>query len=261
MTLFLITSCASKKKYNSITSASYDGLRKESLSRYSNKRLSQKSDLLSLCHQKQFDKAEKIFVSQLEKRKKSFSYWKDIGTCYYLKNEAAKAKFYYQMALGLAKNKKDKSIIFNNLGLIFLNNKKFDEAKELFKQAQKLFPKAKTPLFNLGHIYINFGHYKNAEKILYTLYKENPKDVDFTYLLGHIYLMQKKYKKAILKFSRIPKEYRNRQDIANNHALAYIKMGRFNKAKDILSEGNKEGSLKVLTASSELFKFINRKTK
>jgi Flp pilus assembly protein TadD len=261
LTLVLLTSCASNKQRYVIKDQGLDGLRNESLHRYSKTRLLKygAKSALKMCHLEQFDQAQKQFIQQMDKRKKDPQYWSDMGTCYYLQQQYTKAKFYYQLALGLAKNSRQKSAIINNIGLIFLSNHKFDEARDHFQQASKHDSRALTPKYNLAHIYLYFGHYKNAEKILISLYNINRQDVDFIYLLGHTKLMQNKFKQAKYYFNQIPKEYSTRQDIANNIAMLYLKMGNIKKAKAVLANGDKVGSLQTLNAYVELEKAINQK--
>ena len=258
--LILVTSCASKHKNYKISNDKYDALRHESLYRYDANRLSKfaPDNSLALCHNGQFKKAEDLFVSELDIRKDEASYWMEVGTCYYLKGEYPKAKFYYQMALGLNPSKELQSAIINNLGLIYLRKLKYDEAKEHFQKASNLSPTALTPRYNLVQVFLYFGHYHNAEKNLTQLYRLNPNDVDFIYLLGHTKLMQNQYKKAELYFNAIPQEYLRRQDMANNLAMLYIKLSQFRKADKVLHAGDRTGSLKTLNAYVELEKVIAR---
>lgn len=256
--LALLTSCASHQKIFIIENEHFDALRHESLYRYDQKRLSRLSpdSALTLCHQNKFELAQKIAIQQLDQRKNDPIYWTELGTCYYLQKEEAKAKFYYQMALGLTTTKELKSSIINNLGLIYLRRAKYDEAKEHFQQASKLYPESLTPRYNLAQVYLYFGHYQNAEKHLMQLYRFNPKDIDLLYLLGHASLMKYQYQKAQSYFNKIPAEYLKRQDMANSIAMLYIKLGQYRKADVALHNGDRQGPLKTLNAYVELEKII-----
>jgi tetratricopeptide (TPR) repeat protein len=257
--LVILTSCASSQQIFKIENENLDALRHESLYRYDQKRLSKlaANNFLALCHQSNFLEAQKIAIKQLDQRKNEPVYWTELGTCYYLQKEDAKAKFYYQMALGLSKSKELRSSIINNIGLIYLRNSKYDEAKEHFKQASIIHPNSLTPHYNLAQVYLYFGHYKNAKKQLERLYHKNPKDIDFIYLLGHISLMKYQYKKAKSYFDQIPIQYLKRQDMANSIAMLYIKMGQFRKADIALHRGDRKGPLKTLNAYVELEKIIS----
>lgn len=259
--LFLLTSCASNKKHFTISEESLDSLRNESLYRHDEKRLSEKysASELIMCHQGKISEALEKFEKQLDSRSKDPLYWSHIGTCYYLKAEFPKAKFYYQLAMNYAKSKDIKASIFNNLGLIFLKYGKFHEATEHFQEAIKLNPEVLTPHFNITQIYIQHRHYSKAQEKLNLLLSKAPADVDFNYHQAHLYLMTGKYEKARSQFARIPKQYLKRQDIANNYSMLLYLMGDYKLSQEILSGGDKTGPLNVLNARVEIEKKLREK--
>ena len=259
--ILLITSCASNKKHYTIKESSFDSLRSESLYRYSEERLKQMpvTDELTMCHKGEIDKALEKFETQLDKRSKDPLYWSSIGTCYYLKEEFPKAKFYYQLSLGLTKKKEIQASIYNNMGLIFLKVKKYHEAQEHFIKALDLTPNSITPLFNMTQVYIGHRHYKKAQKNLTKLLKKAPNDIDFHYWQAHLYMMTGKYQKAKKEFAKIPVTYLQRQDIANNYAMLLYLMGDYKLSAQVLNNGDKTGPLNVLNARVEIEKKLRDK--
>lgn len=235
-------SCASHKNPRAISNDTMDGLKYESLSRYDLKRLQpalKKDNPLALCHNNDFDKAQKILKQKLDEKINDFNYWNKISTCYILEKEYSKARYFLDIALSRAKKNKDKSIILNNIGLVLLEQKHFEEAKDYFKKSIELSSKYLTPKFNLVQIYLKFGIYKKADKEINLLLNANNNDIDFLNAKAHTQLMLKEYKNALVYFNKIPKDYRKRDDIATNMAMTYYMLGLYNNAKEIITSAEK----------------------
>lgn len=259
--MLIFASCASNKKHFVIKESNYDSLRNESLYRHSPERLAQmpQESELTMCHKGKIEQALERFERQLDNRSKDPLYWSHIGTCYYLKGEFPKAKFYYQLALGLTKKKEVIASLYNNMGLIFLQVKKFQEAQEHFAKAMELTPQALTPIFNMTQVYIGHKHYTKAQKKLEILLTRAPDDVDFRYWQAHLYLMTGKYALAKKQFDQIPPQYLKRQDIANNYAMLLYLMGDYKKSQQVLDYGDRNGPLNVLNARVEIEKKLRDK--
>lgn len=243
--LIFITSCASFKNPREIKEAQYDGLKFESLKRYDALRLGgdkKKKSELALCHSGEYSDAIDNFKNKLDKNLKNYLYWNQISTCYILKKEYTKAKNFLDLAMAQAKTNKQKATIINNLGVVYLENKNFPEAKEAFKKAINLNKASLTPRYNLTQIYLRYGIYKNAKKELSYLLRQNGKDIDFLNSMAHLKLMQNDYKNALVYFNKIPAQYRTRDDVATNLAMTYYMLGLFDKAKTTLNNADKSNS-------------------
>jgi len=249
--------CAHQVKRGSIKESALDGLRFESLSRYNHKRLetikTNKSELAA-CHDGRYNEALNSFKSTLDKDKNNAKYWNTIATCYLLKRELPKAKFYYDLALKTSGSKRMKAVINNNLGLYF-NLRGLDSlAIHSFKESIKMNSELLTPKYNLGKLYLRFGLYKKAKTILTSLYKLAPKDIDFVASLGHLSLMTGNYKKAKWYYNQMPKEYLKRDSHATNYAMALFMTGDFKAAKSTISNADQNDSYYTLTQTKILKK-------
>lgn len=246
--LLFTVSCASYKNPRGIKEAKLDGLKYESLKRFDALRLDPNLKLkseLALCHNKNFDPAFDKFKEKLDKNLNNFVYWNQIGTCYILKKEYTKAKNFLDIAMANAKTKKQKSVVLNNLGVIYLEMENIPEAKTTFSEAVKLHSNWLTPRYNLTQIYLNYGIYKKAEEELEFLLKKNSQDVDFLNSMAHLKLMKKNYKSALVYFNKIPKQYRTRDDVATNLAMTYYMLGLYEDAKNTLNNADKKNSFYV----------------
>lgn len=253
----LFYSCAHTTKRNGIADQNLDGLRFESLNRYDIKRLQsvKSSKTVAFCHSGEFSKALNNFKKQLDKKKNDALYWNKIGTCYLLKNELPKAKFYFDLALRTAKKSKKKlAIIKNNLGLYFNLLNKDADAISSFEESVKANRNYLTPKYNLSQIYLRFGLYDKARNILNKLYKAAPKDIDFLASLGHLNLMTGKYKESVWYYSKIPATHIKKDNYATNYALALYLKGDLKSAQKIISEANQNDSYYTITQTNILKK-------
>src|SRR4051794_24439015 len=62
--------------------------------------------------------------------------------------------------------------------------RRFDEAEKLWKQALQISPKLFSAAFNLGYMYQSQHEYAKAEPYLKQAVEVNPKDFNSRYLLG-----------------------------------------------------------------------------
>ena len=123
---------------------------KESLSTLSDARLEEslsKSDDAVLkmnvrCLQGKFDEAFKIADVEYRKFKNNTSYWNQLGTCYYLKNDYAKAILFYNKSRDL-----DSKFVppVNNLGVVYQKQGKFQKALAAYKLAADMNAFTVTP--------------------------------------------------------------------------------------------------------------------
>ena len=257
---FILASCASYKNPRQIKEAHFDGLKYESLKRYDEVRLSKvrkKNDALSLCHRGEFDDAITIFKSSLDKNINHYRYWNEISTCYILQKKYTQAKTFLDLSLGRAKTNKQKSVILNNMGVIYLENNNFHEAKDYFKKSIELSKSYLTPRYNLSQIYLKFALYQNAKKEIDFLLKLSPADVDFLHSKAHLELMLQNHKEALVFFNKIPVQYRSRDDIATNMAMTYFMLGLYENAKAAIDGSDKKNSY-YLNSQMEIKKKLNK---
>lgn len=258
--LFFI-SCASYKNPRQIKEAQFDGLKFESLQRYDEVRLGQvrkPNDPLMMCHKGDFSEAHDLYKKQIDQKLNDYKYWNEISTCYILEKKYTQARNFLDLALSRAKSKHQKSIILNNIGVIYMENNNHHEAKEYFKKSIQLSGSHLTPKYNLTQIYLKFGLYKKASKNLDILLKSNPNDVDFLQSKAHLEMMVQNHKQALVFFNKIPSQYRSRDDIATNLAMTYFMLGLYENAEKAISNSDKKISYYV-DAQLEMKKKIKKK--
>lgn len=165
ITIFITVGCASKKSINYLSS-NVDSLSKESLARkkLSNEEKDFAKILLSKCYSDKAFDVKTFSRNKLDRFKNSFSYWSSIGSCYLHKGELQKGLFFYKLSFAKAKNKKQKAIYFNNLGVFYTKSNRVETAIEFFNKSIKENSSYKTPHMNLAMIYTQYKLYKNANK-------------------------------------------------------------------------------------------------
>lgn len=248
----ILTGCASQSFNNQIQKDQYDLLAEESFMRYNTNRLSAmenpNKDLLTqslvACHQKKFTKGMTMLEEKMQNNKTNPFYWNALGTCYSLSKETAKALFYYDLGLEATRaankdvSEKDRrlaeALISNNVGLIQLSFKRYNEAYDLFKKAADIVPNFFTPEFNIAQLYIEFNENDKALEILKKLETSNSEDIDLLYAMSLIYFRKNDLDKSYAYINRIQRDYLNRADIVGLYAFNLMKKNRLEEAKLIL---------------------------
>jgi tetratricopeptide (TPR) repeat protein len=223
-------------------------LKEESLMRYNTNRLESMdgtekdtiSKALLACHQKKFTKGMSMLEAEMHNNKTNAFYWNALGTCYSLNKEYPKALFYYDLGVEALPMIKDQSkslaeaTLANNIGLIHLNFKRYNEAYDSFKRANTLVPNFFTPQFNIAQLYIEFNENDKALEILKKLEQKNPDDIDLLYSLSLIYYRKGDLDKSYAAINRVKPDYLNRPDIVGLYAYNLMKKNRLEEAKQIV---------------------------
>jgi tetratricopeptide (TPR) repeat protein len=250
----MVASCAGPSFNNQIQKDQYDLLAEESFMRYNSNRLSAlespKRDFISLaliaCHQRKMVKGQGLLEEKMHQNKTNPFYWNALGTCYYLSKDYTKSIFYYQLGLEATRaSNKDYSdsqkklaeaVISNNLGLIHLTFKRYNEAYDAFKKANSIVPNYFTPDFNMAQLYIEFNQNDKALDILKKLEAKNHEDIDLLYSLSLVSFKQNDMDKSFQYVSRIQHDYLNRADIVGIYAYNLMRKNRLVEAKEILEK-------------------------
>ncbi len=250
----IAASCAGPSFNNQIQKDQYDLLAEESFMRYNTNRLqameSPKRDPISLalvaCHQDKIAKGQGILEEKMHQNKTNPFYWNALGTCYSLSKDYSKAIFYYELGMEAtrASNKDSnesskklaEAVISNNLGLIHLVFKRYNEAFDAFKRANTIVPGYFTPDFNTAQLYIEFNENAKALDILKKLEAKNNEDIDLLYSLALVYYRQNDMDKSFQYITKIQRDYLNRADIVGLYAYNLMKKNRLVEAKEILEK-------------------------
>ncbi|NOT78586.1 MAG: hypothetical protein HOP07_06235 [Bacteriovoracaceae bacterium] len=250
----LVTGCAGTSFTNQIQNDKYDLLAEESFMRYNTNRLagleSTNKNFISLaliaCHQDKISKGLSLLEASMHENKSNPFYWNAVGTCYTLSKDLTKGIFYYELGLEAAREsnkalsesnrKTAESVITNNLGLIHLKFKRFDDAFDSFKKSNLLTPNYFTPQFNTAQLFIEFNENNKALTILKNLETKNSADIDLLYSLALIYYRKNDYDTSFSYVSKIQADYLNRADIVGIYAFNLMKKNKLVEAKAILEK-------------------------
>ena len=203
------------------------------------------------CYQNKFDEAFKIADEMYATYKANTSYWNQIGTCYYLNGDYAKAILFYNKSRDL-----DKKFVppINNLGVVYQKQGKFQKALAAFKLASDTNKFAITPTYNLAQMYLKFGTVGKAYPIFAGLYKRSPKDMELAGALGTSLLIRGDYQEASDVFAKMSKDSLQSPEVGLNYALTLKFLNRQDEAKDVLSSlATPLGDLAVYAKKVESF--------
>jgi pentatricopeptide repeat protein len=169
-------------------------------------------------------------------------------------NKHEEALKYYQKILD--KNPK-KFLALVSKGNSLTGLKRYDEAKEIFQFANKIYPNNEYVKAELGLLYYYFGNYSEAEMYFKSSLQYNNRTYTCPYEgLGLVYYKQGKYNEAK---QNLQKSIDINPDIEYNkyNALAkiYIREGRVDEAKKLLNKSIKnypyDEEAKLLLATLE----------
>lgn len=250
----LLAGCAGPSFNNQIQKDQYDILAEESFMRYNSNRLSAmespKRDFISLalvsCHQGKMTKGLGLLEEKMQQNKANPFYWNALGTCYSLSKDYTKSIFYYELGMEATRagnkdfndnqKKLADAVISNNIGLIHLAFKRYNEAYDAFKKANTIVPSYFTPDFNMAQLYIEFNENSKALDLLKKLEAKNNEDIDLLYSLALIHFRMKDLDKSYQYVSRIHQDYLNRADIVGLYAYNLMRKNRLVEAKSILEK-------------------------
>lgn len=231
---------ADKDEFNvSSSEENSHALIKESLSVLSGARLDEtltKTDdpLVKMnvkCLQQKFEEALKMADDLYSQYKNNTSYWNQLGTCYYLKNDYAKAVLFYNKSRDL-----DPKFVppVNNLGVVYQRQGKFQKALAAYKMAVDLNTFTVTPTYNLAQLYLKFGTVGKALPIFQGLLKRSPEDNDVASSLASSFLIKGDYQSAVDLYAKMEKGLLSKPAIGLNYSVALKLLNRPIDAKTVL---------------------------
>ncbi|MBC7714330.1 MAG: tetratricopeptide repeat protein [Rhizobacter sp.] len=206
------------------------------------------------CYQGKFDEALKIADDQYVKYRSNTSYWNQLGTCYFLKSDYAKAILFYNKSRDL-----DSKYIppVNNLGVVYQKQGKFQKALAAFKLAADLNTFSVTPTYNLAQLYLRFGTVGKALPIFQGLLKRSPKDTEVGSALASANLIKGDYQAAVDIYSRFDKATLAMPSVGLNYAVALKLLNRPIDAQTVL--GNVTASMGAISEyAQKVDKFIRK---
>ena len=251
--LFFVSACSSNRPMLRTDYVMEDIFNQESFLRYSTSRLELLGNTpyaaLAKCHGGDSGGGLALLKQDAFVKLDSPRYWNQVGACYFVLKDYAKAAFYFDFAIKKS-GKKSYAPALNNLGVLSLALKHDHEALDYFKQAYKSNRSLIVPQFNLAQIYLRFHLLDPAKKILQELYRKNDQDVEVVYALGNLYLLQQNIELAYQLLESIPEDKKQREDITLVRALALHQRGKYRQALVILSEQS-FGQIPLMKESAE----------
>lgn len=250
LTSLSIVSCSSQNLYKKIDSSKLDLLAEESMMRFDTKRIDQadsatndniKKAMLA-CHASKFIKGMGILEDEMQQNKNNPFYWNALGSCYLLSKNFSKALFFYNVGLEAASAQKSidsnlaQASIYNNIGLIHLQFKRYNEAYDMFTKSSSFSQTLITPQFNLAQLYVEFNFDDKALSLIKKLEAKNLNDIDLLYLKSVIYFKKNDYTNSLLELRKIKADYLNRSDIVGLYAYNLLLDKKLEEAKNIIEK-------------------------
>ena len=236
--LTFLVSCATKKDLSTkISDLSWDGFSDESYARWDEQRLAKtlSSDkTISKCHLGKTSEALKDYRQQYLTKDKNPFYWLHIGNCFSLQQNFNQAEFFYRLTIEETKFSSVQALAQNNLGDIYLKYAQWEKARDAFKKAIELNPKARVPKFNLAQVYLQFGQTNKALRLLQDDSFKKIQDIGLFHSLALAWLAKGNISKADEYIKKIPEQFHSRDDIALTATLYHLKKGEFKEAETFL---------------------------
>lgn len=120
---------------------------------------------------------------------------------------------------------------YNNLGWIYFQQDKFDNATKLFNQALKLSPNNITSRYNLALVSLRLNNLKGAKQQLVEILRISPEHDLALLQLAQINLMEKDYAEARLTFKRYLRLNPTSANALKGLGESYEGLGQLEKAK------------------------------
>jgi Tfp pilus assembly protein PilF len=128
------------------------------------------------------------------------------------------------------KKSPQKERVHHNLGFVYYEMERLDDAEEEFEQALRLNPRYALSMYNLGLVYYRKGSMDEAIRYYQKAIELDSKSPDFFYNLGVAYYQKGLYEKAIRVYQKV---LELNPDYENGHkslGLAYKKLKEWDKA-------------------------------
>jgi len=226
------------------------------------------SNSLIACHDNDIAEGKKTLEKVMTNEKSNPQYWNALGLCYSLSQEPVKANFYYDLGLeaigqykGIDKKQLEATLL-NNMALIHLSYKRFNDAYLTFKRAEALAPEIFNIQLNISQLLLEFKYDDKALVILNKLETLRPGDTDVLYSQALIYTRKNEYEKALVTLSKINSAKNTRPDIAGVYAFNLLKINQLTDALAVIDKThNTKGYEEHISRNKVIEKEIEAKLK
>jgi len=145
----------------------------------------------------------------------------NMANIFFTNNEIPQAIEWYQKALYY--ENKNQKILFN-LGVAYLKNESFDEAKTYFLELIAINPRHYTGFLNLAICYKNLKEYQTAFDTFSKALCLNAHDMDLYYNLGNLYLTVENFSYALKNYLYVLKHDKKYVKALYSAGLCYHKI-------------------------------------
>ena len=170
---------------------------------------------------------------------------KQEGDAYLLSGELEQAKSFYKNALYYAKTPE----IFNNLAIVCMEQKSYQEARDNFVQAYLLDKTNIKILLNLSQSYIALKDFEKAYIYLRKAERHKDAEADIYYLYAKICVQNKNYQGAIDYLNQAI-TIREDDEYYYDIAKAYVKIRKYNSAIDAIYKIKEKNTMYYLSEST-----------
>jgi tetratricopeptide (TPR) repeat protein len=122
------------------------------------------------------------------------------------------------------------SFPWNGMGVVYFYQSKYDDAIFAYQKALELNPKYSSPWIGMGRVYLNQNKYDDAISSFQKAIELNPKYSSSWNDLGRVYFYQNKYNDAISAFQKAIELNPNYASPWNNMGFAYYDQSKFDDA-------------------------------
>lgn len=257
--LFILTSCTSVSRNKFIAGQTSDLFGKESLWRKSS---FEKSEVwMKSCVEGEMAQFTENARERFQTSKNDFLYWNNLGNCLAWNDELKEAKFFLSVAQQLAKTPQEKSLIQNNMAIVYFRQGRFTHAFNLLQEAQKTSPEFVTPKYNLAQVYLSQKNTLEGLKILNTGIFKDSEDQEILHLKGVAYLQLGKMNEADSFLKKIPDRSFKREDFALTMAQLRILQDRPHEAMKLIADRNASGLPDQNTKADALWSIAKERVK
>ncbi len=195
------------------------------------------SDQLALiikqCHSGDFAKAYDLSGELYPQYKNHPGYWNAVGVCFWQKGEVFRAKQFFSIAL----EKQHRYFpALNNLAIISVNDKDWDQARALLEEAHKIEQRSQVVNYNLGRLYLAFGHYSNALTHLNLLRDSDFKKSKANLYMGIAQMGVKRYQQALELIKPFYLSDKKKDYLKVYYALTLLETDQKSEARKVISD-------------------------
>ncbi len=199
-------------------------------------------EIVSKCGENKFDEAFKLADELYLKNKNNAAYWNQLASCYYFKNDSAKAILFYNKSRDLdAKS----AAPVNNLGVVYQKQGRAQKALGAFKKASEMNTFSMTASYNMAQLFLRYGTVGKSLPVFEALAKKNPQDIEYNSAMASAALIKGDSAIALAIYSSMPKEIFSKPQFGLNYAVSLKFAGKSEESLSLLMTiTNSTGELK-----------------